>query len=145
MDILIEDFMCLVEKIAATSKCSQRFDTDIEIYRSEIHVIKLLGDYASLHVSEIARKFGVTRGAASQILKRLEKKGLVRKYPDESNNTRILVSLTDKGLTAYHGHEEYHRRHDGEFFTFLEDLNTHELEVIGSFVEKFDKMMGKHV
>lgn len=74
MDILIEDFMCLVEKIAATSKCSQRFDTDIEIYRSEIHVIKLLGDYASLHVSEIARKFGVTRGAASQILKRLEKR-----------------------------------------------------------------------
>lgn len=145
MRMLIEQFMCLIEKISGTSKCAQRFNTDTDIYRREIHVIKLVGAHSGIYVSEIGRKFGVTKGAASQVLKKLEKKGLIQKYPDETNNTRLLVRLTDKGETAYQGHEEYHRQHDSEFFTFLAELNKHELETLRVFIEKIDKMWEEHL
>ncbi|MDC7126717.1 MAG: MarR family transcriptional regulator [Spirochaetales bacterium] len=144
-DTLIEQFMCLVEKIAATSKCSYHFETDTDIYRREIHAIKLIGDHSSLHVSEIARKFGVTKGAVSQILKKLEKKGLIQKFRDEENNTRMLVRLTEKGQTAYDAHEKYHRQYDSEIYDFLDKISPSELKIINEFVEMIDKMWDKHL
>ena len=142
---IIEDFMVMIEKINMTGKKPHRFNIDVDIFRSEIHIIKLIGDYSILHVSEIARKFGVTKGAVSQILKKLEKKGLIRKELDETNNTRLLVGLTEKGKKAYLGHEEHHRHHDRDMLDFVENLNEHELEIIQTFISKVITMAENHV
>ncbi len=141
----IEKFMIMTEKIASTVKISRNYETDVDIYRSEIHLIKLVGDYANLHVSEIARKFGVTKGAISQALKTLEKKGLVEKYLDQSNNTRLLVKLTEKGQKAYINHEEHHKQCDQDMYSYLNQLTDHELAIVLSFIEKATEMATRHV
>lgn len=141
----IEKFMIMTEKIASTVKISRNYETDVDIYRSEIHLIKLVGDYANLHVSEIARKFGVTKGAISQALKTLEKKGLVEKYLDQSNNTRLLVKLTEKGQKAYINHEEHHKKCDQDMYSYLNQLTDHELAIVLSFIEKATEMATRHV
>lgn len=142
---VIENFMIMTEKIASTGKNHSNYGTDVNIYRSEIHIMKLIGDYADLHVSEIARKFGVTKGAISQSLKKLERKGLVEKYVDQTNNTRLLVRLTKKGKMAYLNHEEYHKEFDEEFYLYASQLNDHELEILLTFMKKTSEMAERHI
>lgn len=145
MKIAIEKFMIMTEKISNAGKIPRNYGTDVIIYRSEIHIIKLIGDYANLHVSEIARKFGVTKGAVSQTLKKLERKGLVEKYLDSTNNTRLLVRLTDKGMKSYLSHEKYHKEYDEDMYSFFNKLNDYELEIILAFIKKTSEMAEKHL
>ena len=145
MKSAIEKFMIMTEKITSTVKTPRNYGTDVNIYRSEIHIVKLIGDYANLHVSEIARKFVVTKVAISQALNQLERKGLVEKYLDETNNTRLLVKLTDKGKEAYLNHEEYHKECDEDIYLYFNGLNDHELEIVLTFIEKTGEMAERYL
>lgn len=142
---VIEKYLILTEMIAKSGKNPRNYDTDVEIYRSEIHIMNVIGYYPDIHISEIARKFGVTKGAISKTIKKLEKKGLVEKVIDRTNNTRTLVRLTEKGLKAYDAHERYHNEYDRDMFSFLENLNEHELDIIANFLEKANRMAERHV
>jgi DNA-binding MarR family transcriptional regulator len=145
MEVVIEKFMTMTEKISSSGKKSRKFSTDVDIYRSEIHIIDLIGNYSNLHVSEIARKFGVTKGAISQTLKKLERKGLVKKHLDETNNTRLLVCLTDKGEKAYINHKLDHNNMDKDMFSYLEGLDENQLDIIIAFIEKTSQMAERHL
>lgn len=145
MDSIIEQYLLLVEKISNTTKTFHSFGTDVDIYRSEIHVIQLIGDRASLHLAEVARLIGVTKGTVSQIVKRLESKGLVEKRVDEENNTRQLISLTGKGETAYRAHVSYHNRNYQDMLGFLKDLSDGDRLVLEEFLNKAYEMIKEHI
>ena len=142
---VIEKYITLTEKISKNSNEPRNFETDVEIYRSEIHIINVIGYNDDIHISEIARKFGVTKGAISKTIKKLERKGLVEKRIDKTNNTRTLVRLTDKGMKAYYAHERYHNEYDRDMFSYLESLTDHELEILYTFLDKANEMAEKHI
>ncbi len=142
---VIEKYITLTEKISKNSNEPRNFETDVEIYRSEIHIINVIGYNDDIHISEIARKFGVTKGAISKTIKKLERKGLVEKRIDKTNNTRTLVKLTDKGMKAYYAHERYHNEYDRDMFSYLESLTDHELEILYTFLDKANEMAEKHI
>ena len=142
---VIEEYILLTEKIASNSNKPNKYDTDIDIFRSEIHIISIIGLYKNIHISEIARKFGVTKGAISKAIKKLEKKGLVKKSIDKENNTRTLVELTAKGKIADKGHDNYHNKYDKIMFSFLNSLKEQELFVLQSFLKKANKMADRHI
>lgn len=142
---VIEKYITLTEKISKNSNEPRNFETDVEIYRSEIHIINVIGYNDDIHISEIARKFGVTKGAISKTIKKLERKGLVEKRIDKTNNTRTLVKLTDKGMKAYYAHEKYHNEYDRDMFSYLESLTDHELEILYTFLDKANEMTEKHI
>lgn len=145
MKNVIEKYLILTEMIAKCGKSPNNYGTDVEIYRSEIHIINIIGYYPDVHISEIARKFGVTKGAISKIIKKLEKKGLVEKVIDKTNNTRTLVKLTDKGMKAYDAHEKYHKEYDRDMFLYLGGLDEYELNILATFLEKANKMAERHI
>jgi len=144
MHHIIEKYMLLVEKVSNTVHMSNTFDTDVNIYRSEIHIIQLIGDHSQLYISEISRLIGVTKGTISQIVKRLEKKALVSKYTDTTNNTRQVVRLTSKGQTAYKAHCQFHRQRHVEMNQFLETLNAEKLSAIEDFLGHAHGMVEDH-
>ncbi|MCG8499411.1 MAG: MarR family transcriptional regulator [Firmicutes bacterium] len=142
---VIEKYITLVEKTSKNSDRPKYFGTDVEIYRSEIHILNVIGDNEDLHISEVARKFGVTKGAVSKAIKKLEKKGLVEKITDKINNTRILVRLTDKGMKAYEAHERYHDHYDKDMVSYLSSLTEYELDILDTFLEKANAMAERHI
>lgn len=144
MNYIIEKYMFLFEKISNTTKMSQSFDTDVNIYRSEIHIIQLIGDKQELYLSEIAKLLGVTKGTISEIIKRLESKGLLMKYIDVNNNTQKRVSLTEKGVTAYKAHVNYHNHKHKEMEYFLSTLNDEKRAVLEEFIDKASEMIEGH-
>ena len=145
MNPIVEKYMMLVEKISNTTKTYKSFGTDVNIYRSEIHIIQLIGDRQGVYISEISRLIGVTKGTVSQIVRRLENKGLVEKRTDESNNTRQIATLTDKGMTAYQAHVEYHQHKHKEMENFLASLSTENKAILEGFLDKAYNMIEDHL
>lgn len=145
MDLIIEKYMLLVEKISNTTKAHQKFDTDVNIYRTEIHIIQMIGDRKSTYVSEISRFIGITKATVSQIIKRLEGKGLVTKFVDPQNNTRQRVALTEKGETAHAAHIAFHHREHAEMENFLTSLSEEHKAVLQTFLEKAYDMCSDHL
>lgn len=141
---LIEEYMLMTEAIVHSNKKARQFGTDVDIFRSEIHIIYLVGENEGLHISDIARKFGVTKGAISQLVKKLEKKDLVWKQRDPSNQTRLLVHLTDKGWIAFRAHNEYHEKHDKEMYAYLEGASEADLALLRGFVKQVTAMTPNH-
>ncbi|WFR59185.1 MarR family transcriptional regulator [Anaerocolumna sp. AGMB13025] len=89
-------------------KKTRYYGTDVPIFHSEIHVIKAIAEHPCIHVGGLADILGVTKGAASEILKKLERKALVKKEVDELNLSRYSLSLTEKGKKAHKNHMHYH-------------------------------------
>jgi len=71
---------------------------------SEIHTIDAIGIDAPVLMSELATRLGVTKGAITQLVQRLEGKNLVARtaHPEDARST--LLSLTSLGEEAYKAH-----------------------------------------
>jgi DNA-binding MarR family transcriptional regulator len=94
-------------------------------------------------VTELARRKRITKGAVSQILKRLEHKGLVEKRADSRNASRLQVRLTTKGRRACRGHDRMHddiveavRHHVG-------DLDEQTLSILHSVLDRLGVLLDR--
>jgi DNA-binding MarR family transcriptional regulator len=79
------------------------------MYDAEIHLIREIRRHDGSFNRMLDRQLGVTCGAVSQILSKLNRKGMIREEKDPKNQSRLLIYLTEKGETAYQSHENLHR------------------------------------
>jgi DNA-binding MarR family transcriptional regulator len=59
-----------------------------------------------MNVTEFAGSMGVTKGAISQVLKKLEAKGVARRYKKSTNEKEVFVELTKNGKEIYKEHKK---------------------------------------
>ncbi|MGE5415783.1 MAG: MarR family winged helix-turn-helix transcriptional regulator [Acidobacteriota bacterium] len=109
MNVLIELFIRLANKVNELEKTPRSFGTDMVLHPSEIHSVDVIGRNQGINVTELAKKLGVTKGAVSQMLSKLTRKGLVKKARDAGNDKEVILELTDDGRIAFAGHQEFHR------------------------------------
>ncbi|NCB99408.1 MAG: MarR family transcriptional regulator [Clostridia bacterium] len=79
---------------------------DISI--NDMHVIEAIGVDSPRNMSAIAKLVGVTVGTLTIAVNNLVKKGYVTRMRSEKDRRVVLVSLSDKGKTAYQKHEQFH-------------------------------------
>jgi DNA-binding MarR family transcriptional regulator len=70
---------------------------DLPVTRRALEVLQHLAASGPLTVGEQAEHLGLRRNSASELLQRLEAKGLVARIRDERDERRVLVWLTDAG------------------------------------------------
>ncbi len=126
-------------------KTPRKFGTDHNLSHTEIHLVEIIGDSRDLSVTDIARLIGITKGAVSQTLKRLEKKGITDKQTDPANLSRVIVSLTAKGKIAYWAHKHWHETMDGGFSHYLETLDQEDARVIVDFLNRLEDFLARRV
>ena len=107
-------------------------------------MIMFIGNNKGVHLSELSRIVGVTRGAVSQAVAKLEDKGLIKKIEDSHNSLKTLPILTNRGQVAYWAHEQHHEEMDAGLFDFIEGLTNKEVAVIENFLRHLEKMADKH-
>lgn len=118
----------------------QNFGNAGSITPSEIHTIEGIGYEGAILMNELAARLGVTKGAVSQLIVRLEVKQLVTRssYPHDSR--AILISLTEKGKEAYMAHEEMHN----QFYDQLRSqLSQQEIEIFEKCIGKLNDFLQK--
>lgn len=102
----------VVHKFFEIDKQTRYYGTDTPLFNSEIHMIKVIKHNEGIHVTGLAHNLGVTKGAVSQMIMKLEKKGLIQKEKDLSNQSRLVLKLTSKGEIAHSFHEKIHKKID---------------------------------
>ena len=70
---------------------------DLPVTRRSLEVLQHLSSSGPLTVGEQAEHMGLRRNSVSELLSRLEAKGLVARIRDERDERRVLVWLTDSG------------------------------------------------
>ena len=134
-----ERFSRVLKLAVQLEKTPRRFGTDELLTSTEIHLVEVIGDDGeTLSVTDLAGVLDVTKGAVSQILKKLEKKGLTTKRADPENSSRSIVGLTAKGKTAFYAHQHWHETMDGGFKEYFNNLSQDRIDFIVEFLEKFE-------
>jgi len=113
----------VVYKFFEIDKKTRYYGIDVSLFPSEIHMINKIKQNEGIHVTGLANILKVTKGAVSQIIMKLEKKGLIRKEKDISNQSKLVLKLTDKGEIAYTNHEKFHKKIDAMVNEIVKDAS----------------------
>jgi DNA-binding MarR family transcriptional regulator len=73
----------------------------VSLYPSEIHLLLVINRDQPVNATRIADKLGITKGAVSQTITRLQKKGIIIKENDPHNKNELILSLTSLGRRAF--------------------------------------------
>lgn len=111
----MNQFVRVVNKYSIVESQPLDFGTRELLHPSEIHFIVAIGKNEGNTVSELGRNFCITKGAASQMVSKLHKKGYVDKTVSTYTRKEIVLTLTPKGEIAFWGHEKFHKDMDRNF------------------------------
>jgi len=103
---IMELFIRAVTKYNTLEKIPVKSEQKHVLYHSERHMLDKIGDHPEMNVTDFARELGVTKGAVSQILKKLEDKRVVRRYKSGNNRKEVFLELTETGKAVYLAHKK---------------------------------------
>lgn len=134
-------FLRVVSKISELERKTRYYGTDQPLYEAEIHMIKSIKENEGIHVTGLADMLGVTKGAVSQNIMKLEHKGMIIKDTDPRNLSRLVLRLTSKGETAYQYHEKLHQKYDELFNAALENATEENKAFLKNFLNSLDEQI----
>jgi DNA-binding MarR family transcriptional regulator len=111
----------------------------VSLYPSEVHLMLVIKNDIDTNATEIAKQLGLTKGAISQTLLRLEKKGVILKRKDPYNKNELTLSLTGFGEKAYELCQSSQASFMEAHENYLAKLDSKEKEVILNFLLHMEK------
>ncbi|MBN2617491.1 MAG: MarR family transcriptional regulator [Spirochaetales bacterium] len=82
------------------------FACDTKVTHNDVHLLLLMSKNPEKKVTELADKFGVTKGAISQQIKKMEKRGLLKRVQYDDNCKEVYIQLTDLAKEAIATHNK---------------------------------------
>lgn len=148
VDFLIESGIRILNKAHTLEKKPVDIGHGVFLYPSEFHVIEVVGKHPEKNLTAIASHLGVTKGAISQMVRKLEKKELVRKVSIPGNKKNIMLELTDSGQKAFEWHKSLHEFMETGIRKELEQMSDSEIErflrIYGHIESMLDSCMERY-
>lgn len=88
-------------------KTARDYGTGEIITMVEVHTLTLIEENPGITVTDVALKWNRTKGAVSQTITKLEKRGLIRRKKDVGNAKTVHLYVTDKGQLLSEAHKDY--------------------------------------
>jgi len=112
---------------------SQAVAERVGMHSTDIETMDLLNTLGPMTAGELSRRTGLTSGATTRLIDRLERPGYVRRHSDESDRRRVIIEPVEENLGQL-----------GELFQPLADgmtalwstFNDDELDVIIEFARR---------
>jgi DNA-binding MarR family transcriptional regulator len=142
---LKEAFLRIINKVKELEKVAIDHGTGDLLYASEINTLEIVGKFPGINLTQIARKRGVTKGAVSQIVAKLVKKGLVVKKQALDNGKTVLLELTDKGVIAFQNHEKFHAKYDSPMIAKLNGMSVEQLDLVAGTFEMLENTINRYL
>jgi DNA-binding MarR family transcriptional regulator len=98
------------------------------LFRSEVHILEMIGKRKGITASEIAGLMGVTKGAVSQVIAKLSEKGLIERTPRSDNAKVQDIHMTQKGIAAMADHDKHEEKLVRSVMAELKNCGTEEIE-----------------
>ncbi|MGG3623394.1 MarR family transcriptional regulator [Bacillus gobiensis] len=113
------------------------------LFHSEIYTLNEIKEHEGIHITALAEQCGVTKGAVSQVLKKLEQKELITKEKDIRNQSRLILKLTAKGEIAYAHHLEHQKEFKKMVVGILQDGNDENIDFVKDFLVKVEEKLNR--
>jgi DNA-binding MarR family transcriptional regulator len=148
LDFLFENSVRILNKAYTLEKKPVDIGNGVLLYPSEFHLIEIVGKYPEKNLTSIALHSGVTKGAISQVVRKLEKKGLVKKVSTPGNKKNIMLELTNFGRDAFEWHRSLHDSMEIEIKKELEKMSDSEIDrflrIYGHIESMLDRCMERY-
>ncbi len=131
----------IITKFDEIDKQTRYYGTDTPLFSAEINMLRIIKENEGIHITGIADKLGVTKGAVSQIVNKLHQKGLIKKETDSCNQSKLVLSLTPKGEIAEANHEEFHNRFDLLIDSIIKDASEENVAFLRDFLNSFEESL----
>ncbi len=138
-DVLLD----LINTFSKVDRKNKDYGVGEPLYHSEIYTLKEIKEHEGVHITALAEYCGVTKGAVSQVLKKLEQKGLIIKERDIRNQSRIILKLTTKGEVAYAHHLEHHKKFKKMVVEILQDVPAEKVAFAKDFLVKIEEKLSQ--
>ncbi|MGE4484849.1 MAG: MarR family winged helix-turn-helix transcriptional regulator [Oscillospiraceae bacterium] len=73
----------------------------------EVHTLSYIICNYGITVTDLARDIGKTKSAISQMVKKLEGKGLIYRESDPTNDRKVILYATEAGIELHKMHKKY--------------------------------------
>ena len=81
-----------------------------DITNNDMHIIEAIGLGEGNNMSTIAKKLNITVGSLTTSMNSLVKKKYTERIRSEEDRRVVYIRLAEKGIKAYHHHEEFHKK-----------------------------------
>jgi DNA-binding MarR family transcriptional regulator len=137
-EMLFEQTMRMMNQLIFLEKKFYFTYKELTLFPSEIHLLGLISEGASVNATTMADKLGVTKGAVSQTLSRLEKKKAIIKTKDPFNKNVLTVQFTPTGLNALQSFSKMRMETKNQFLKYLGALTANEKTIINTFLGQME-------
>lgn len=145
----LEEFKCLsnllervIHKYTQIENRAWDYGNGVKLSRPEVHTIMLVDGEPGISVTSIAKKRGITKGAASQMIYKLVDKDIVKKQVSPDSDAQVSIFLTELGEEISRLHDEYHKQNTEPIFDYLSGLEPDTLHALIGVMEQFDSVLG---
>jgi DNA-binding MarR family transcriptional regulator len=114
---------------------------DMVLHPSELHVLLAIRQTPDANATRLAERLGVTKGAVSQLLKRLEVKGVITKQVDPSQKNEVTMSFTCRGKQAIDAFVAERESVKSPFEQYLDALGDSERATLRTFLRHVEKCL----
>lgn len=138
---IVELFIRITNKYNSLEKIPVTYGKNHNLYHSERHMLDKIGDNPEMNITEFAHAVGVTKGAISQTAKKLEAKGVVRRYKKGSNDKEVFIELTKAGRDIYKKHKEINEETIRPLYEELKKYPTEKVDFLVTFFKWLDEFL----
>lgn len=135
--------MQLFNRFSELSKKSYEYCEGVSLYPNEIHTVEYIAVTSSTNMTDIANQMGLTKGAVSKMIAKLEAQGLLERYKYQPSQKDIYIHLTELGVRAYEGHKAYHAKMWERLNSYFSGLDQEHQQVVLDFLDMYLSEMQK--
>lgn len=140
-EMVIDHLGRIINQILSLKKRSFFQFEGVEFYPSEVHLLLVIKEKSATNATKMAGELGITKGAVSQTLSRLEKKGVLTKTKDPYKKNELTINFTSFGAAAFKYYNtritKLNKKHD----RYLNSFSDKEKVVIERFLTHVEKMI----
>lgn len=125
----------------AVDNFDQAVADHVGLNRTDARCIDLLDQAGGMTAGELARAAGLTTGAVTAVLDRLEAAGFARRVPDPADRRRVRIEVTDK---VWEVSEPLIGPMLEESQPILDDLTDVEIERFTEFLQRVIELQARH-
>ncbi len=125
---LLSSFIRVNKKFNRIDNLAIDVGDGVKLFPSELHVVEAIGNGYANNITSLSVKFGITKGAVSQVVNKLFCKGFVSKERNVDYGKEIIISLTVKGWEAFKIQDKFHKRMLEEFLGYLDGFTPEEID-----------------
>ncbi|MFW9924673.1 MAG: MarR family winged helix-turn-helix transcriptional regulator, partial [Candidatus Thorarchaeota archaeon] len=111
-------------------------------HSSEILIIITLKHHTR-NLTKLAEKLQITKGAASQTISRLERKGIVNKNPNSNNKNELNFTFTPDGEKLIEIIANFHNTLEKKVMEHLQVYSKDEKATISNFLDNIEMILSE--